>query len=200
MAGIAATGNRCCEPPGGWLSVVGDTQDEPPPSDTRFMSDLILIVEDEQDLVGTLEYNLEHEGFDTRSTEYGEEALELARGDPVPDLIVLDLMLPDISGTEVCRRIRENDATSEIPVLMLTARGEEVDRVVGFEAGADDYVVKPFSMRELILRIRAILRRGRPTDGDAADPSADETEESDETDELTFGAGSHGSARSARAY
>lgn len=155
------------------------------------MSDLILIVEDEQDLVGTLEYNLEREGFETRSTQLGEEALELVEADPTPDLIVLDLMLPDISGTEVCRRIRADEETRNIPVLMLTARDEEIDRVVGFEAGADDYVVKPFSMRELVLRIRAILRRGRPgseqaDQAEGGDEQAESTD-GDEEDELTFG-------------
>lgn len=151
------------------------------------MSDLILIVEDEQDLVGTLEYNLEHEGFETRSTQYGEEALELVEQKPRPDLVVLDLMLPDISGTEVCRQIRQNEETAAIPVLMLTARGEEIDRVVGFEAGADDYVVKPFSMRELVLRIRAILRRGRQPEVEEADEEAATDEPDDESTELTFG-------------
>ncbi len=151
------------------------------------MSDLILIVEDEQDLVGTLEYNLEREGFETRSTQFGEEALEIVADEPRPDLVVLDLMLPDISGTEVCRRIRDDEQAREIPVLMLTARDEEIDRVVGFEAGADDYVVKPFSMRELVLRIRAILRRGRPG-GEADDEQTEARDDGDEeTDELVFG-------------
>lgn len=149
------------------------------------MSDSILIVEDEQDLVGTLEYNLEREGFETRSTQLGEEALELVEAERQPDLVVLDLMLPDISGTEVCRRIRNDEATREVPVLMLTACDEEIDRVVGFEAGADDYVVKPFSMRELVLRIRAILKRGRVAQAEVNDDSGDDHEEAG--DELTFG-------------
>lgn len=149
------------------------------------MSDSILIVEDEQDLVGTLEYNLEREGFETRSTQLGEEALDLVEAEPQPDLVVLDLMLPDISGTEVCRRIRDDEATREVPVLMLTARDEEIDRVVGFEAGADDYVVKPFSMRELVLRIRAILKRGRVAQAEVDDEGGDDHEEAG--DELTFG-------------
>lgn len=124
------------------------------------MPGLVLIIEDEEDLLGTLEYNLQKEGFSTRIATAGEPGLELARQDPVPDLVLLDLMLPDITGTEVCRRLREDPATRNTFIVMLTARGEEIDRVVGFEVGADDYVVKPFSMRELMLRIRAVLRRG----------------------------------------
>ncbi len=147
-------------------------------------SDLILIVEDEEDLVDTLEYRLQKEGFETHSTDKGKEALEFVDGDRTPDLILLDLMLPDISGTEVCRRLRENDQTADLPIVMLTARDEEIDRVVGFEAGADDYVVKPFSMRELVLRIRAILRRLRQQEeeDDADDQASTETPE-----EINFG-------------
>jgi len=145
------------------------------------MSELILIVEDEEDLVETLEYNLEREGFETRSTKYGQEALELADSSPRPDLVLLDLMLPDISGVEVCRQLRDQPDTEELPILMLTARGEEIDRVVGFEAGADDYVVKPFSTRELVLRIRAVLRRFE------TEPVDDETSDDDEREVLTFG-------------
>src|SRR4029079_7284464 len=98
------------------------------------------------------------EGFKTRVAHSGRDGLAAASADPPPDLIVLDLMLPDLSGTELCRRLREKDRTREIPVIMCTAKGEEIDRVVGFEVGADDYVVKPFSVRELVLRIRAQLR------------------------------------------
>lgn len=123
------------------------------------MSGLILIIEDEQDLVDALEYNLRHEGFKTKSALNGEDGLKLARQNPHPDLVILDLMLPDVSGLDICRELKTDQATKDIPVLMATARGEEVDRVVGFELGADDYVVKPFSMREMVLRIRAILRR-----------------------------------------
>jgi len=129
------------------------------------MSGLVLIIEDEEDLLGTLEYNLQKEGFSTRTATEGEPGLELARQDPVPDLVLLDLMLPDITGTEVCRRLREDPRTRNTFIVMLTARGEEIDRVVGFEVGADDYVVKPFSMRELMLRIRAVLRRGHAEEG-----------------------------------
>jgi two-component system phosphate regulon response regulator PhoB len=123
------------------------------------MSALILIVDDEQDLVATLEYNLQRSGYQTRSAFNGEQALVAAEQSPRPDLILLDLMLPDLPGTEVCRRLRSADKTREIPVLMLTAKGDEIDRVVGFEVGADDYVSKPFSVRELLLRVAAILRR-----------------------------------------
>ena len=141
------------------------------------MPQSILIVEDEQDLVNTLEYNLEREGFETRSALNGSDGLEIAESEPHPDLVLLDLMLPDVSGTEVCRRIRENPNTSKIPVVMLTAKGEEIDRVVGFEVGADDYVVKPFSVRELVLRVKAILRRSQ---------NEPEPEEGGE-EELSFG-------------
>jgi two-component system phosphate regulon response regulator PhoB len=123
------------------------------------MASTILIVEDEQDLLDTLEFNLQREGFATRRAASGRAGLEAASLEPPPDLVLLDLMLPDIPGTEVCRQIRSNERTRSVPVVMLTARGEEVDRVVGFEVGADDYVTKPFSVRELLLRIRAILRR-----------------------------------------
>lgn len=125
------------------------------------MSSLILIVDDEQDLLATLEYNLEREGFRTRSALNGKEALERAVQDPLPDLILLDLMLPDMPGTEVCRELRRNERMRGVPIVMLTAKGDEIDRVVGFEVGADDYVTKPFSVRELLLRIKAILRRSR---------------------------------------
>jgi two-component system phosphate regulon response regulator PhoB len=123
------------------------------------MSVLILVVDDEKDLATTLEYNLKREGFETRVALTGREALELAAQEPFPDLVLLDIMLPDISGMEVCRQLRLNERIRNIPVVMLTAKGEEIDRVVGFEVGADDYVVKPFSVRELMLRIRAVLRR-----------------------------------------
>jgi len=120
----------------------------------------ILIIDDEDDLRALLDMNLRREGFRTVLAASGAEALELA-GRVGPSLVVLDLMLPDLSGTEVCRRLRANPALQGVPIIMLTARGEEIDRVVGFEVGADDYVVKSaFSMREFVLRVRAILRRG----------------------------------------
>ncbi|NVB77697.1 MAG: response regulator transcription factor [Kofleriaceae bacterium] len=122
------------------------------------MSGLVLVIEDEVDLATTLEYNLRSEGFQVRVAHSGRQGLTSATTDPVPDVIVLDLMLPDLAGTEICRRLREQDRTRDVPVIMCTAKGEEIDRVVGFEVGADDYVVKPYSVRELILRIRAQLR------------------------------------------
>lgn len=118
----------------------------------------VLVVEDERDLAELLAYNLEKEGYQVMLTGNGLEGLETARRE-LPDLILLDLMLPGMMGTEVCSSLRHSDKTRAIPVLMLTARGDEIDRVVGFEMGADDYIVKPFSMRELMLRIRAIMRR-----------------------------------------
>lgn len=138
------------------------------------MNSLILIVDDEQDLLTTLEYNLQREGYRTRTALTAREALERAVQEPVPDLVLLDLMLPDMPGTDVCRELRRNEATRRVPILMLTAKSDEIDRVVGFEVGADDYVVKPFSVRELLLRIRAILRRARP-------------EEPEDLRELAFG-------------
>jgi two-component system phosphate regulon response regulator PhoB len=120
----------------------------------------ILIVEDEPDLQQVLEYNLRQAGHEVLVTKLGREGLRIAR-EQKPDVVLLDLMLPDIAGTEVCKQLKETAATKGINVIMLTARGEEIDRVVGFELGADDYVTKPFSVRELLLRIQAIMRRGR---------------------------------------
>jgi len=118
----------------------------------------ILIIEDEKDLADLLAFNLEKEGFSVKCAFDGNEGLEAARAEH-PDLVVLDLMLPGIMGTEVCKALRKDSRTSRIPVLMVTAKSDEIDRVVGFEVGADDYIVKPFSIRELTLRIKAILRR-----------------------------------------
>ncbi len=118
----------------------------------------VLIIEDERDMAELLAYNLEKEGYQVLLTGNGLEGLETARRE-LPDLVLLDLMLPGMMGTEVCSSLRHSDKTRAIPVLMLTARGDEIDRVVGFEMGADDYIVKPFSMRELMLRIKAIMRR-----------------------------------------
>jgi two-component system phosphate regulon response regulator PhoB len=118
----------------------------------------ILIVEDERDVQTLLDFNLKAAGFETLRASTGEEALAWLRA-RVPDLVLLDLMLPDLPGTEVCRRIKADRRTAAVPVVILTARGDEVDRVVGFELGADDYVRKPFSVRELTLRLRAVLRR-----------------------------------------
>ncbi|MBI4699743.1 MAG: winged helix-turn-helix domain-containing protein [Deltaproteobacteria bacterium] len=120
----------------------------------------ILVIEDERDLLKVLDFNLRQAGHEVLSAMRGREGLQLAK-DHRPDLVVLDLMLPDLAGTEVCKVLRKDARTQAIAILMLTAKGEEVDRVVGFELGADDYVVKPFSIRELLLRIDAILRRAR---------------------------------------
>ncbi len=118
----------------------------------------ILIVEDDKHISKLLRYNLEKAGFQCLTAFTGEQALALLDQQPA-DAIILDIMLPMIDGLEVCRRVKQDSRFSRIPVMMLTAKGEEVDRVVGFELGADDYIVKPFSPRELILRIKAVLRR-----------------------------------------
>lgn len=119
----------------------------------------ILVVDDEDDLLKLIDLNLRREGFETVLASNGTDALALARTCR-PALVVLDVMLPDLSGTEVCRRLRAAPETRDVPIIMLTARGEEIDRVIGFEVGADDYVVKSsFSVRELVLRVRAVLRR-----------------------------------------
>lgn len=125
------------------------------------MSSSILIVEDEPDLASTLEYNLKAEGYRVRVALTGRAALDELENEPTPDLVLLDLMLPDISGVEICKHIRRDERLMNISVIMLTARGEEMDRVVGFEVGTDDYVVKPFSVRELLLRVRTHLRRAQ---------------------------------------
>src|SRR5262245_12932672 len=121
----------------------------------------ILVVDDEADIRSVLDYNLRAAGHDVLVAERANDGVRLVR-EQRPDLVLLDLMLPDMSGTEVCRAIKDDAGTKTIPVIMLTARGEEIDRVVGFELGADDYVTKPFSVRELMLRIRAVLRRQDP--------------------------------------
>ncbi len=118
----------------------------------------ILVVEDEHDVIKLLKYNLEKEGFKVNYTTDGSLALAEIRRDE-PDLVILDLMLPGLDGLEICRQIRRNEKYASLPLLMLTARGEEADRVVGLEMGADDYVTKPFSMREVVARVRALLRR-----------------------------------------
>jgi two-component system phosphate regulon response regulator PhoB len=128
----------------------------------------IIVIEDETDLQSVLEYNLKQAGHTVSVAGRGQEGLRLAQQQK-PDLVLLDLMLPDVSGTEVCRTLKSHTETKAIPVVMVTARGEEIDRVVGFEIGADDYVVKPFSVRELLLRISAILRRQQTTDVMAAE-------------------------------
>ncbi len=125
------------------------------------MKPRILLVEDDANLVELICYNLEKEGFDTIRTGDGEEALLLAE-DEKPDLVILDWMIANLSGIEVCRRLRRSPVTGNLPIVMLTARAEEADRIRGLETGADDYVTKPFSPRELIARVRAVLRRLRP--------------------------------------
>lgn len=119
----------------------------------------IVIVEDEKDLADVMEFNLRQAGFETAACRDGEEALALVAR-RTPDLVLLDLMLPGVSGMDVCRQLKSSPRTKDVPVIMVTARGEEIDRVVGFELGADDFVTKPFSVRELVLRVRAVLRRG----------------------------------------
>ncbi|HEY1144959.1 MAG TPA: phosphate regulon transcriptional regulator PhoB [Allosphingosinicella sp.] len=121
----------------------------------------ILLVEDDAALAELLTYNLERENFEIQHTADGEEAMLLAQENP-PDLVLLDWMIEGLSGIEVCRRLRRRPETANVPIIMLTARGEETDRVRGLETGADDYVTKPFSPRELVARVGAVLRRVRP--------------------------------------
>lgn len=118
----------------------------------------ILIVDDEKDIVKMLDYNLKKEGYKTVSAHDGEEALRAANKE-IPDLIILDLMLPGIDGLEVCKSLKKEPKTSAIPIIMLTAKSQELDKIIGLELGADDYVTKPFSPRELVARIKAVLRR-----------------------------------------
>jgi len=127
---------------------------------------LILVIEDDPDILELLQYNLGKEGYRVAIAEDGERGLKEAI-QQTPDMIVLDIMLPGIDGLEVCKRLRQNANTSKIPIIMLTAKGEESDVVVGLELGADDYLTKPFSPRELIARMRAVLRRGEGTDASA---------------------------------
>jgi two-component system, OmpR family, phosphate regulon response regulator PhoB len=122
------------------------------------MKSHILIVEDEPPLIEVVRYNLEKEGYQVSVAEDGKRALNKVR-ESIPDLIILDWMLPELSGIEVCRQLREDPDSKDIPVIMLTARGEEADRLKGLASGADDYVVKPFSPAELLARVRAVLRR-----------------------------------------
>jgi two-component system, OmpR family, phosphate regulon response regulator PhoB len=131
----------------------------------------VLLVDDERDLLSLLDFNLRAAGFETLLATTGEQAIAQLRR-RVPDLVLLDLMLPDVPGTEVCRQLKSDPRTRHVPVVMLTAKGEEVDRVVGFELGADDYVTKPFSVRELILRLKAVLRRAGPGRGSERPPEA----------------------------
>lgn len=134
----------------------------------------VLIIEDEKDLAELLAFNLEKDGFAATCIHDGKQGLERAVTD-IPDLILLDLMLPGLLGTEVCKALRKEPRTARIPIIMITAKGDEIDRVVGFEVGADDYIVKPFSMREVTLRVKALMRR---VDQEVLTPA---------TDQLTFG-------------
>lgn len=128
------------------------------------MKPRVLVVEDEAPLAAMLRYNLEKEGFEVEDAANGEEALTKI-AERKPDAVLLDWMLPLVSGIEVCRQLRRSPATRSLPVIMLTARGEEADRVRGLDSGADDYVVKPFSPTELVARLRAVIRRAQPSAG-----------------------------------
>jgi two-component system phosphate regulon response regulator PhoB len=127
----------------------------------KFSSPHILVVEDDDSLALLLGYNLESEGYRVSRVDRGDEADTLLQ-EMVPDLVILDWMLPGVSGFELCRRLRGRDGGSELPIILLTARGEETDRIRGLSIGADDYVVKPFSVPELMARVKALLRRARP--------------------------------------
>ena len=125
----------------------------------------ILIVEDDKNISKLVRYNLEKAGFDCETTITGEDALDILDNQAV-DLIILDIMLPKMDGLQTCKQIKQDTTLSMIPIIMLTAKGEEVDRIVGFELGAEDYIVKPFSPRELVLRVKTILKRGKPRESD----------------------------------
>jgi phosphate regulon transcriptional regulator PhoB len=118
----------------------------------------ILVIDDEKDIVELISYNLEKEGFSILKAYDGEAALRTVKAQK-PDLIILDLMLPEISGLDVCKAVRNNSATANLPIIMLTAKAQEVDKIIGLEMGADDYITKPFGIKELIARVRAMLRR-----------------------------------------
>lgn len=128
------------------------------------MHPLIHLIEDEPSIQELLRFNLEQSGFRTLASSSGQMGIAEAKRQP-PALIILDLMLPDLDGMEVCRQLKRHPKTQNVPILILSARGEEIDRVLGLEGGADDYVTKPFSPREVVLRIRAILKRGEEIDG-----------------------------------
>ena len=130
------------------------------------MASRVLIVEDEPDIRDLLAFHLERDGYQVSKSKSGADALRQIRISP-PDLVLLDLMLPEMSGLEVCRRMRQDPATAPLPIIILTAKGEEVDRVLGLELGADDYITKPFSPKEVVARVRAVLRRSRTPMGTA---------------------------------
>ncbi|MBF0531378.1 MAG: response regulator [Deltaproteobacteria bacterium] len=127
------------------------------------MKPTILVVDDEQDLRDLVQFNLERGGYAVLTSQDGLEALKLAK-EKKPDLILLDLMLPGMDGKEVCRSLKQDESIRSIPVIMLTAKAEEIDRIIGFELGADDYITKPFNPRELVLRISAVLKRTKAPD------------------------------------
>lgn len=160
------------------------------------MPEEILIIEDDEDIREILRYNLEREGFAVRAAATGEEGLALTR-QRVPDLVLLDLMLPGIQGVEVCRRLRKEESTANVLLIIVSAKGEEADIVSGLEMGADDFVTKPFSPRELVARVRSALRRGRAMQREddatplqvglvAVDPSRHEAHVGDRPIELTL--------------
>ena len=136
------------------------------------MKPSILVVDDEPEAVELVEFNLKQAGFDVISAGDGGEALKKARS-VLPELIILDVMLPEVDGMEICKMLRRDKTTAKIPLIMLTAKAAEIDRVLGLELGADDYITKPFSPRELVLRVKKLLQRGRPP--------------ADESDRLKFG-------------
>ncbi len=124
------------------------------------LKETILIIEDEKNILELLQYNLEQQGFRVLKAMKGDDGLMLARKQK-PSLVLLDLMLPEIDGIEICKILKKNEETQAIPIIMLTAKGEETDKIVGFELGADDYITKPFSPRELVARVKAVLRRNK---------------------------------------
>ena len=134
-----------------------------PDNYTLFDVARVLVIDDELDIREVLRYNLAQAGHDVSVAETGTDGLQLARSE-LPDVLLLDLMLPDLPGLEVCKALKRDPTTQHIPIVMVTAKGEEIDRVVGFELGADDYIVKPFSIRELLLRVQAVIRRHAETE------------------------------------
>ena len=137
-----------------------------PPAMSASLKQKILIVDDEPDAVEVVEFNLKQAGYDVVSAEDGAEALKKTRA-LLPSLVVLDVMLPEMDGLEVCKMLRRDPATAAIPIIMLTAKAAEIDRVLGLELGADDYLTKPFSPRELVLRVKKILQRGRSEEAES---------------------------------
>lgn len=151
---------------------MSDTRDQVSVKSMGGMKPKVLIVEDETAVVTLLRYNLEYQGFEVDAVSDGEEALVAIEENP-PDIVLLDWMLPQLSGIEVCRQLRRRPATKTLPIILLTARGEEADTVRGLDSGADDYVTKPFSPAELTARVHALLRRSRPALSDEALNAAD---------------------------